>query len=249
MSQTNFGFKKIEAYKKQSLVNNVFSNVADKYDLMNDLMSFGMHRLWKNEFIRQIPNLNSNILDVASGSGDIALKLAKKAKDRGNNISLTLSDINKEMLKQAKKKSIDLNLFQNLKFILASAEELPFPDNSFDYYTIAFGIRNVPDINKALKEAYRVLKPMGKFVCLEFSKVKESLLHDFYKFYSFNVIPKIGQVITGNKEAYDYLVDSIDLFPSQDEFRIMIKEAGFVEEVNYKNLSGGIVAIHHAYKL
>lgn len=248
MNQTNFGFKKIEANEKQSLVNSVFSNVADKYDLMNDLMSFGMHRLWKDEFIRQIPNLNSNILDVASGSGDIALKLAKKAKDRGNNISLTLSDINEEMLRQAKKKSIDLNLFQNLKFTVASAEELPFPDNSFDYYTIAFGIRNVPDINKALKEAYRVLKPMGKFICLEFSKVKESLLQDFYKFYSFNVIPKIGQIITGNKEAYDYLVESIDLFPSQDEFRIMIKEAGF-EEINYKNLSGGIVAIHSAYKL
>lgn len=248
MNQTNFGFKKIKANEKQSLVNSVFSNVADKYDLMNDLMSFGMHRLWKDEFIRQVPNLNSNILDVASGSGDIALKLAKKAKDRGSNISLTLSDINEEMLRQAKKKSIDLNLFQNLKFTVATAEELPFPDNSFDYYTIAFGIRNVPDINKALKEAYRVLKPMGKFVCLEFSKVKESLLQDFYKFYSFNVIPKIGQIITGNKEAYDYLVESIDLFPSQDEFRIMIKEAGF-EEINYKNLSGSIVAIHSAYKL
>lgn len=248
MNQTNFGFKKIEANEKQSLVNSVFSNVADKYDLMNDLMSFGMHRLWKDEFIRQIPNLNSNILDVASGSGDIALKLAKKAKDRGSNISLTLSDINEEMLRQAKKKSIDLNLFKNLNFTVASAEELPFPDNSFDYYTIAFGIRNVPDINKALKEAYRVLKPMGKFICLEFSKVKASLLQDFYKFYSFNVIPKIGQIITGNKEAYDYLVESIDLFPSQDEFRIMIKEAGF-EEINYKNLSGGIVAIHSAYKL
>lgn len=248
MNQTNFGFKKIDIADKQPLVNNIFSNVADKYDLMNDLMSFGMHRLWKDEFIRQIPNLNSNILDVASGSGDIALKLAKKAKDRGSNISLTLSDINEEMLRQAKKKSIDLNLFQNLKFTVANAEELPFPDNSFDYYTIAFGIRNVPDINKALKEAYRVLKPMGKFICLEFSKVKESLLQDFYKFYSFNVIPKIGQIITGNKESYDYLVESIDLFPSQDEFRIMIKEAGF-EEINYKNLSGGIVAIHSAYKL
>lgn len=248
MNQTNFGFKKIDIADKQPLVNNIFSNVADKYDLMNDLMSFGMHRLWKDEFIRQIPNLNSNILDVASGSGDIALKLAKKARDRGSNISITLSDINKEMLRQAKKKSIDLNLFQNLKFTVATAEELPFPDNSFDYYTIAFGIRNVPDINKALKEAYRVLKPMGKFICLEFSKVKESLLQDFYKFYSFNVIPKIGQIITGNKEAYDYLVESIDLFPSQDEFRIMIKEAGF-EEINYKNLSGGIVAIHSAYKL
>lgn len=248
MNQTNFGFKKIDIADKQPLVNNIFSNVADKYDLMNDLMSFGMHRLWKDEFIRQIPNLNSNILDVASGSGDIALKLGKKARDRGSNISLTLSDINEEMLRQAKKKSIDLNLFQNLKFTVATAEELPFPDNSFDYYTIAFGIRNVPDINKALKEAYRVLKPMGKFICLEFSKVKESLLQDFYKFYSFNVIPKIGQIITGNKEAYDYLVESIDLFPSQDEFRIMIKEAGF-EEINYKNLSGGIVAIHSAYKL
>jgi len=248
MNQTNFGFKKVDYTKKQGLVNNVFSNVADKYDLMNDLMSFGLHRLWKDEFIRQIPNLNSHVLDVASGSGDIALKLAKKARDRGNNISLTLSDINEEMLKNAKKKSIDLNLFKNLEFKVASAESLPFPDNSFDYYTIAFGIRNVPDINKALKEAYRVLKPMGKFICLEFSKVKEGHLKDFYKFYSFNIIPSIGQVITGNKEAYEYLVESIDLFWTQDEFRIMIKDAGF-EEVNYKNLSNGIVAIHSAYKL
>ncbi|WP_341787548.1 bifunctional demethylmenaquinone methyltransferase/2-methoxy-6-polyprenyl-1,4-benzoquinol methylase UbiE [Rickettsia endosymbiont of Cantharis rufa] len=248
MNQTNFGFKKVDYTKKQGLVNNVFSNVADKYDLMNDLMSFGLHRLWKDEFIRQIPNLNSHILDVASGSGDIALKLAKKARDRGNNISVTLSDINEKMSKQAKKKAIDLNLSQNLKFTVASAEELPFLDNSFDYYTIAFGIRNVPDINKALKEAYRVLKPMGKFICLEFSKVKEGCLKDFYKFYSFNIIPTIGQMITSNKEAYEYLVESIDLFPSQDEFRIMIKEAGF-EEVGYKNLNGGIVAIHSAYKL
>ncbi len=248
MNQTNFGFKKVDYTKKQGLVNSVFSNVADKYDLMNDLMSFGLHRLWKDEFIRQIPNLNSHILDVASGSGDIALKLAKKARDRGNNIALTLSDINEEMLKNAKKKAIDLNLFQNLKFTVASAEELPFPDNGFDYYTIAFGIRNVPDINKALKEAYRVLKPMGKFICLEFSKVKESYFKDFYKFYSFSIIPTIGQAITGNKEAYEYLVESIELFPSQDEFRIMLKEAGF-EEVSYKNLSGGIVAIHSAYKI
>ncbi|ABV73827.1 ubiquinone/menaquinone biosynthesis methyltransferase [Rickettsia canadensis str. McKiel] len=248
MHQTNFGFKKVDYTEKQRLVNNVFSNVADKYDLMNDLMSFGLHRLWKDEFIRYIPNLNSHILDVASGSGDIALKLAKKARDRGNNVSLTLSDINEEMLRNAKKKAIDLNLFQNLKFTLASAAALPFSDNSFDYYTIAFGIRNVPDINKALKEAYRVLKPMGKFICLEFSKVKEGILKDFYKFYSFNIIPQIGQMIAGNKEAYEYLIESIDLFPSQDKFRIMIKEAGF-EEVNYKNLSNGIVAVHSAYKI
>jgi len=248
MNQTNFGFKKVDYSEKQKLVNNIFANVADKYDLMNDLMSFGLHRLWKDEFIRQIPNLNSRILDVASGSGDIALRLAKKARDRGNNISLTLSDINEEMLKYARKKSIDLNLFKNLDFKVASAEELPFFDNSFDYYTIAFGIRNVPDINKALKEAYRVLKPMGKFICLEFSKVKEGCLKDFYKFYSFNIIPSIGQMITSNKEAYEYLVESIDLFPAQDEFRIMIKDAGF-EEVSYKNLSNGIVAVHSAYKL
>ncbi|WP_347939000.1 bifunctional demethylmenaquinone methyltransferase/2-methoxy-6-polyprenyl-1,4-benzoquinol methylase UbiE [Rickettsia oklahomensis] len=248
MNQTNFGFKKVDYTEKQGLVNNIFSNVVDKYDLMNDLMSFGLHRLWKDEFIRQIPNLNSHILDVASGSGDIALKLAKKARDRGNNVSLTVSDINEAMLRHAKKKSIDLNLFQNLKFIVASAEELPFADNSFDYYTIAFGIRNVPDINKALKDAYRVLKPMGKFICLEFSKVKEGILKDFYKFYSFNIIPQIGHMVVGSKEAYKYLVESIELFPSQDDFRIMIKEAGF-EEVHYKNLSNGIVAVHSAYKI
>lgn len=249
MNQTNFGFKKVNFDDKQNLVNDVFSQVADKYDLMNDLMSLGIHRLWKNEFIRHIPNLNSKILDVASGSGDIALRIAKKAKLRANNrFFINLCDINEEMLEQAKKRAIDLNLFKNLDFTVASAESLPFPNDSFDYYTIAFGIRNVPNIKKALKEAYRVLKPMGKFLCLEFSKLDDNLFKNFYEFYSFNIIPKIGQIVTNNKEAYEYLVESINLFSSQEDFKMMILDAGF-EEAKYTNLTGKIVAIHSAYKL
>ncbi|MCC8369441.1 MAG: bifunctional demethylmenaquinone methyltransferase/2-methoxy-6-polyprenyl-1,4-benzoquinol methylase UbiE [Rickettsia endosymbiont of Oxypoda opaca] len=248
MNQTNFGFKKVNLTDKQKLVNNIFTGVANKYDLMNDIMSFGVHRLWKAEFIRQIPNLNANILDVASGSGDIALKIAQKAKARNSKLHITLCDINEEMLENAKKRAIDLNLLQNLNYTVADAENLPFPDNSFDYYTIAFGIRNVPDINKTLKEAYRVLKPMGKFLCLEFSKLDEGYFKNFYEFYSFNIIPKIGQIITNNQEAYQYLVESIKLFPAQDDFKIMIQNAGF-EEVRYNNLTNGVVAIHSAYKL
>ncbi|WP_341793643.1 MULTISPECIES: bifunctional demethylmenaquinone methyltransferase/2-methoxy-6-polyprenyl-1,4-benzoquinol methylase UbiE [unclassified Rickettsia] len=248
MNQTNFGFKKVNLTDKQHLVNNIFTGVADKYDLMNDLMSGGMHRLWKDEFIRQIPNLNSNILDVASGSGDVALKIVKKAKTQAAELSMTLCDINQEMLDKAKKRAINLNFLQNLDYVLANAENLPFPDNSFDYYTIAFGIRNIPNIDKALKEAHRVLKPMGKFLCLEFSKLEEGYFKNFYEFYSFNIIPKIGQIITNNQEAYQYLVESIKLFPSQDDFKIMIQNAGF-EEVRYKNLTNGVVAIHSAYKL
>lgn len=247
MDKANFGFKEVNFADKQKLVNSVFSGIANKYDLMNDFMSFGIHRLWKSEFIRQIPNLSSNILDVASGSGDIALKIMKKAKKRGSNLSITLSDINEEMLANAKKRAIDLNFLHN-EYVICSAEELPFSNDKFDYYTIAFGIRNVPNIKKALNEAYRVLKPTGKFLCLEFSKPREGYFKKIYDFYSFNIIPQIGHMITNNQQAYQYLVESIKLFPPQDEFRIMLQEAGF-SEVNYKLLTHGIVSIYSAYKL
>jgi len=245
--KTNFGFKKVDYKQKKSLIEEVFSSVAPKYDIMNDLMSFGIHRLWKDEFCRQIPNLNAFVLDVASGTGDIAFRLIKEAKNRGRNLRIILSDINHEMLKNAKSKAIDSNLL-GLNYICCDAEKLPFPDNSFDYYTIAFGIRNVPKIDIALKEAYRVLKPTGKFLCLEFSKVENEYLKQFYDFYSFNIIPKIGQLVTNNMKAYQYLAESIDLFPDQDSFRNMIKAAGFAK-VKYQNLTFGIAAIHSAYKL
>lgn len=248
-SETNFGFKKVSFEDKRNLVQDVFSDVAKKYDLMNDLMSFGLHRLWKTQFCRYIPDLNSKILDVACGTGDIALKLKERARTRNKASNyVTACDINEEMLQIAKNRAIDKNFLDGINFICADAENLPFPDNSFDYYTIAFGIRNVAHISNALNEAYRVLKPMGKFVCIEFSKVESAFLKKIYDFYSFNIIPKIGQIIADNKEAYQYLSESISLFPEQETFKIMIKDAGF-DKVNYHNLNFGVAAIHYAYKL
>lgn len=247
--KTNFGFKKVSFAEKKNLVNDVFSNVAIKYDLMNDIMSFGLHRLWKTNFCRYIPDLNSTILDVACGTGDIALKLKELAKKRNKTANfVTACDINEEMLQIAKNKAIDKNILDGIDFICADAENLPFAENSFDYYTIVFGIRNVANIPKALKEAYRVLKPMGKFLCLEFSKIEPIILKKIYDFYALNIIPKIGQIVASNKDAYQYLSESIELFPEQETFKIMIKDAGF-NKVNYHNFNFGVAAIHYAYKL
>lgn len=246
--QTNFGFEKVTFDKKKFLVNDIFSNVANKYDLMNDLMSFGVHRLWKDKFSLQIPNLNSHILDVASGTGDIAFRIIKRAQIQNKNLHITLCDINQEMLNVAANKAIDKNLLHGLNYVCADAENLPFPDNSFDYYTIAFGIRNVVRIENALKEAFRVLKPSGKFLCLEFSKVQPRSFKKFYDLYSFNIIPKLGQLVANNETAYQYLIESISLFPDQETFKILIQNTGF-SKVGYENLTFGIAAIHSAYKL
>lgn len=247
-SGSNFGFKKVATGEKQGLVNQVFSSVARNYDLMNDIMSLGMHRLWKRQFCSQVKNLDSSMLDMAGGTGDVAFMIKARARQQNKNPHIILCDINSEMLKVAKERSINKNLFQNLSFVTANAEALPFPDNSFDYYTIAFGIRNVPRIEMALQEAYRVLKPMGKLLCLEFSKMPSETLDRLYQFYSFKLIPEIGGVVAGNKGAYEYLVESIKLFPSQDDFKVMISEIGF-KNVAYQNLTFGIAAIHSGYKL
>ncbi|XVN43019.1 MAG: bifunctional demethylmenaquinone methyltransferase/2-methoxy-6-polyprenyl-1,4-benzoquinol methylase UbiE [Candidatus Rickettsia vulgarisii] len=244
----NFGFEKVDFDQKKGLVKEVFSNVANKYDVMNDLMSLGIHRLWKDHFTKQIPNLSSNILDVASGSGDVAFRIMERGRGRNIIPNITLCDINQEMLEVARNKAIDNNILTGFNYIIADAENLPFEDSSFDYYTIAFGIRNISDINKVLKEAYRVLKPMGKFLCLEFSKVENDLLKKLYDFYSFNIIPKIGKAVADNESAYQYLVESIKLFPDQDNFLIMLKDAGF-NKASYENLTNGVVAIHSGYKL
>ena len=246
---TNFGFKKVSFESKKDLVNEVFSNVANKYDIMNDLMSLGVHRLWKNKFCDYIDKLDSNILDVAGGTGDIALKLKEKARLKNlHNNHVTLCDINYEMLACARDKAIDKNFLKNIDFICGDAENLPFANDSFDYYTIAFGIRNVPKIDEALKEAYRVLKKGGKFLCLEFSKVEAEPIKQIYDFYSFNVIPKIGKITAKNEDAYKYLVESINLFPAQEEFASMIEQAGF-KRVSFQNLTFGIAAIHIGHKL
>ncbi len=232
---------------KASFIKQIFSEVAEKYDLMNDLMSFGIHRIWKKQFCNLIKNLDSKILDVASGSGDIAFRLYDKALNDGITPQITLSDVNAEMLQLAKDKAIDRNILDKLDFVVADATNLPFDNNSFNYYTIAFGIRNIPDIQNALNESYRVLKPKSKFLCLEFSKPTMPIFSDFYRMYSDNVIPKIGETVANNRAAYEYLVDSIKAFPDQNIFLSMMQKAGY--KISYfQNLSGSIASIYVGYK-
>lgn len=243
----NFGFEKVSSKQKRFLVDEVFSDIANKYDLMNDLMSFGVHRLWKDEFCSMIPNLAGTILDVAGGTGDITFRIKSNAKKQDKDPYIIVCDINPEMLKVCKDKAIDKNILKKLDLVVGDAEKLPFQDNSFDYYTIAFGIRNMLSIEKTLKEAYRVLKPTGKFLCLEFSKVQNDIMRPLYDLYSFNLIPTIGNFVTKNQEAYKYLAESISLFPDQEDFKTMIQNVGF-SDVNYKNLTFGVAAIHHGFK-
>jgi len=233
---------KIHHKNSERLITKVFQDVSEKYDLMNDLMSLGVHRLWKKNFINWLnPQENTILIDVASGTGDIANLYLNKINYKG---SVCCVDENKEMLDLNKKK-IEKNA--NVKWFCNSAEKLPFKNNYFDYYTISFGIRNVSNINNVLKEAHRVLKPGGRFLCLEFSKVKNEILNRFYKIYS-KSIPQIGKLIVGKSEPYEYLVNSIEKFDSQDEFFKKIKKQNFIN-VSYRNLSGGIVSIHSAWKV
>ena len=226
----------------ERIVTKIFQDVFDKYDLMNDLMSLGIHRLWKKNFIYWLnPQKNTTLIDVGSGTGDIAKLYLNKINYRG---SVCCIDENKGMLDLNKKR---FKKNAKVKWFCHSAEKLPFKNNHFDYYTISFGIRNVSNINNALKEAYRVLKPGGRFLCLEFSKVKNEILNKLYKTYS-KAIPQIGKFIIGNSEPYEYLINSIEKFHSQEEFFKQIKKHNFVS-VSYRNLSGGIVAIHSAWKV
>ncbi len=241
---THFGFKEIPEEEKSSRVRGVFDSVASRYDLMNDLMSGGMHRLWKREMVGMLnPQDGMQILDVAGGTGDIAFRMRERA-----NCDVTVLDINQHMLDEGYNRSLDRNMLDGLEWVCADAESLPFGDNHFDAYTIAFGIRNVTHIDKALAEAYRVLKPGGRFLCMEFSKIPNDLLSKLYDAYSFALIPKIGKRVTGDEAAYQYLVESIRKFPNQRAFEAMIKEAGF-GNTSYRNLTHGVVAIHSGRKL
>ena len=223
-------------------VTKVFTDVFDKYDLMNDLMSFGIHRLWKRDFINWLnPQKKTILIDVASGTGDIAKLYLKKINYDGAAFCV---DENINMLNLGKKK---LNKNSKIKWHCSSAEKLPFKNNYFDYYTISFGIRNIENINNALKEAYRVLKPGGRFLCLEFSKVENQILNQLYKTYS-KSIPQLGKFIIGKSGPYEYLINSIEKFYSQEKFFQLIKKQNFIN-VSYRNLSGGIVAIHSAWKV
>ncbi len=242
---TDFGFQDVDSNEKTKLVNDLFKRVANRYDLMNDVMSLGIHRWWKDQFIQRIaPKKDEKFIDVAGGTGDIALRLLKKSTPLSN---ITVYDINLNMLEEGRARAIDEGVIKGLQWICGTAENLPFPDNAFDVYTIAFGLRNITSKENALKEALRVLKPGGRFYCLEFSKVKHPLLEKAYSLYSFNIIPKIGALIAKDKAAYQYLVESINRFPTQEELSLMIKEAGFAS-VSYQNLTQGIVAIHEGIK-
>ncbi len=227
---------------KKGLVQNVFDQVYDQYDLMNDFMSLGVHRLWKKNLLSMMnPSNNQKLIDVACGTGDIA-KLFLKYVNKPSNI--TCVDPNKHMIKKGKEK---LNKFKNLNWIIAPAEKLPVADNSFDFYTISFGLRNTKNLNFALNEAYRILKPGGRYLCLEFSKIQNSGLNFVYKNYS-KIIPSIGKIIVGEKEPYEYLINSIEKFISQDELINLMKKNNF-KNCSYRNLSGGIVSIHSGWKI
>jgi len=243
-----FGFHKVAEAEKQGLVNEVFSKVAERYDQMNDLMSAGLHRLWKDDFVTQLgpPKTGPfHVLDVAGGTGDIAFRIVRAG---GPATHVTVADISPEMVAEGRKRAEKEGLLGRCDFTVDNAEALAFPDKSFDAYTIAFGIRNVTHIDRALAEAFRVLRPGGRFLCLEFSHPDVPVLDSFYDAYSFTVIPAIGKVVTGDGQPYRYLVESIRTFPKQEQFKAMIAEAGFAR-ASYRNLTGGIVAIHSGWRL
>ncbi|HMK40573.1 MAG TPA: bifunctional demethylmenaquinone methyltransferase/2-methoxy-6-polyprenyl-1,4-benzoquinol methylase UbiE [Methyloceanibacter sp.] len=245
--KASFGFASVGEGAKQGLVNAVFARVARNYDLMNDLMSGGLHRLWKSEFVNLLAPPKSAVLyallDVAGGTGDIARKALEAA---GSGTRAVICDISAEMMQVGRARAEGLG--ERLAFVQGNAESLPFAARSFDAYTIAFGIRNVTHIEAALAEAYRVLKPGGRFLCLEFSSVEVPLLDTLYDVYSFNAIPVLGGLVAGDSASYQYLVESIRRFPDQKSFMRLIENAGF-ERVRYRNLTGGIAAIHSAWRL
>ena len=243
-NKTNFGYRKVDSDAKQGMVREVFSSVASNYDIMNDLMSGGMHRLWKNDFVSRVhSNTSANILDLAGGTGDIAVRLKHRT---GANV--TVCDINHEMLKAGVARQFDAAESDGLRWVCGNAEHLPVPDNSLDVITIAFGLRNVTNIQQALNDAYRALKIGGQFLCLEFSKVTNPLLAKMYDAYSFTVIPKIGELVAKDRGSYQYLVESIRMFPKQQELVRMMEKAGFAK-VRYDNLTFGAVAIHQGWKI
>ncbi len=240
-----FGYTQVNADDKAGLVKEVFDNVADNYDLMNDVMSGGIHRLWKNRFVRMLrPRADKKLLDVAGGTGDISFKYRKRA---GSNADITVCDINTEMLRVGKARAYDRGITKGIEWVHGDAQQLPFADNSFDLYTISFGLRNVPRIDDALAEAYRVLKPGGFFYCLEFSKVQAPILDKIYDLYSFKLLPKMGKYIAKDEESYQYLAESIRQFPEQEDLRNRMEAAGF-KGAGFVNLSGGIAAIHSGMK-
>ncbi|KAM8719663.1 hypothetical protein ACLKA7_005830 [Drosophila subpalustris] len=257
---THFGYQTVKESEKQQKVREVFEQVAKSYDLMNDAMSLGIHRVWKDIFIERLgPTHGMRLLDMAGGTGDISFRylkyLAKQPNPEQRSSHVTVSDINQEMLNvgEARARQLGLTVDQlpsvaSIDWRCADAEKLPFNDDSFTAYTIAFGIRNCTHVDKVLSEAYRVLQPGGRFMCLEFSHLENEAMQWLYDQYSFQVIPPMGQLLAGQWHAYQYLVESIRRFPRQDQFKAMIEEAGFVH-ASYENLTFGVVSIHSGFKL
>ncbi|HEX4893140.1 MAG TPA: bifunctional demethylmenaquinone methyltransferase/2-methoxy-6-polyprenyl-1,4-benzoquinol methylase UbiE [Hyphomicrobiaceae bacterium] len=245
----SFGFRTVEEGQRQGLVNEVFARVAERYDLMNDLMSGGLHRLWKDDLVAMLGPPRGETpfrhLDVAGGTGDVAMRVVRAG---GPNTTAVICDISPEMLAVGKKRVEEAGLAGRIQLVEGNAETLPFAAKSFDGYTIAFGIRNVTHIDAALQEAFRVLKPGGRFLCLEFSHVDVPLLDKLYDLHSFEVIPRLGQLAAGDADSYRYLVESIRRFPKQEAFAGMVRVAGF-ERVSFRNLTGGIAAIHSGWRL
>lgn len=244
--KTHFGFQEVDSSDKAGKVAEVFHSVASKYDVMNDFMSMGVHRLWKKYTIETSGvRPGHRVLDLAGGTGDLAKQFSKKVGAKGQ---VVLSDINASMLAEGRSRMIDAGVSNNMEFVQANAECLPFPDNHFNLVTIAFGLRNVTDKDAALRSIHRILKPGGRLLVLEFSRPTNPVIRKIYDEYSFNVIPKVGKAVTGDEESYQYLVESIRMHPDQDTLKDMVLNAGF-DQADYINLTNGVVAIHRGFKL
>lgn len=242
---THFGFETVPESEKAGRVQGVFGSVASKYDVMNDAMSMGIHRIWKDAMMDWIaPRPGTKLLDVAGGTGDISFRYLKRA-GHGH---ATVCDLTEPMLVEGRKRAEAAQMADSLDWVTGDAMALPFPDNTFDTYTISFGIRNVTRPQEALNEAYRVLKPGGRLMVLEFSQIPNDMMQKVYDLYSFNVIPKMGQVIANDADSYQYLVESIRKFPDQETFLNMVKKAGF-ENAKYRNLTMGIACLHSGWKI
>ena len=242
---THFGFETVPEAEKAKKVQGVFTSVASKYDIMNDVMSLGVHRIWKEVMMDWLaPRPSQKLLDVAGGTGDISFKFLKRAGSG----HATVLDITENMLIEGRKRAEANQVLDSLNWVVGDAMALPFADNSFDVYTISFGIRNVTRPQEALNEAFRVLRPGGRLMVLEFSQIPVPLVQKAYDFYSFNVIPRMGKLIANDRDSYQYLIESIRKFPNQETFLSMVRQAGF-ENANYRNLSLGIAALHSGWKI
>ena len=242
---THFGYREVDEDQKAGMVHGVFTNVASKYDIMNDVMSMGIHRVWKDAMMDWLaPRPGQKLLDVAGGTGDVAFRFL----DRAPGAHATVCDMTESMLVEGRKRAEAGQMAASLDWVVGDAMALPFEDNSFDVYTISFGIRNVTRIPDALAEAYRVLKPGGRIMVLEFSQIPNDMMQKLYDLYSFNIIPRMGQVIANDRDSYQYLVESIRRFPDQETFASMIRTAGF-DQVKYRNLTMGIAALHSGWKI